>query len=153
MKKKAFVMILCVILAAVLLIGFLVWRSSQAKVERLEDGWIGVETTAERTYDLCDMKFTCSAVFQVEQDPETGDYSISDIESQVIQRKRVPTEYILDTECEVETKTIEEGVCYELTQTFQVTKGSYEMPPLTVSVRFFVDPDTGELSAEDVMAQ
>lgn len=33
---------------------------------------LGVEATVERSYTLCDMKFVCSSVFQVEKDLETG---------------------------------------------------------------------------------
>lgn len=150
-KKNVYFLFIIVMAVTVFLVGCTTSSKPKPHVERFEDGRLGVEMIVVRPFDLEDMTFTCSAVFKIEENTATGEYYIKNVSSQFIQRKRVPIEYILFSEYDIRTKEIEPGRCFELEQTFIVSRNGKEIGPLTVAARFSVDPDTGKMLAEDVL--
>lgn len=122
------------------------------RIEKLEDGRVGVETTVTSTVDLKTFTFTCSAVFQVEKDAGDGAYYIESVTSEFLERKRVPNEYTFVPQGDIEVICEKEGKSYLVQRTLQVKRSGNPVSVITVGARFTIDNETGLLSAEAMVA-
>lgn len=117
-----------------------------------DDGTVSVQAEVETTLDQNDFAFVCPATFQVEQDPDTGEYAIQEVQTKgFITSKGDPIYAFLPTE-EAEITQQEDG-SYLVQQSLQMCKSNEEAATLSLAAEFTLNAETGEITGVASLAE